>query len=121
GGGNGSRVKLWKKRLRDLANIRGLEVQVSHFPPGTSKWNKIEHRMFCFISKNWRGRPLISIETVIELIANTTTAKGLKIICMKDGNKYELGRKVSDEELAELNIPGDIFHGDWNYIISPKV
>jgi hypothetical protein len=120
GGSNGSRVKLWKKQLQEFANITGLEVHVSHFPSGTSKWNKIEHRMFCFISKNWRGRPLVSVETVIELISNTTTAKGLKIVCMKDSNKYDPGIKVTDEELAGLNISTDAFHGDWNYTISPK-
>jgi hypothetical protein len=107
--------------LQEFANITGLEVHVSHFPPGTLKWNKIEHRMFCFISKNWRGRPLISIETVIELISNTTTMNGLRIVCVKDENKYELGTKVTDEELVELNMKRDAFHGDWNYIISPKV
>ena len=121
GGSNGSRVKLWKKQLQEFANITGLEAHVSHFPPGTSKWNKIEHRMFCFISKNWRGRPLISIETVIELISNTTTQKGLKIVCVQDANKYGLGKKVTDEELAELNITREAFHGDWNYSISPKI
>jgi transposase len=121
GGSNGSRVKLWKKQLQEFTNITGLEVHVSHFPPGTSKWNKIEHRMFCFISKNWRGRPLISVETVIELISNTATSKGLKIVCIKDENKYELGTKITDEELAKLNITRDVFHGDWNYIISPKI
>ena len=87
GGSNGSRIRLWKKQLQELANITNLEIHVSHFPPGTSKWNKIEHKMFCFISKNWRGTPLISIETVINLISNTTTSKGLKIICVKDENK----------------------------------
>jgi transposase len=121
GGSNGSRVKLWKKQLQEFANITGLEVHVSHLPPGTSKWNKIEHRMFCFISKNWRGRALISIETVIKLISHTTTLKGLKIVCVEDKNKYELGTKVTDEELANLNITRDAFHGDWNYIISPKI
>jgi transposase len=120
GGSNGSRVKLWKKQLQEFANITGLETHLSHFPSGTSKWNKIEHRMFCFISKNWRGKPLISIETVIELISNTITSKGLRIMCVKDDNKYELGTKVTDKELAELNITRDAFHGDWNYIISPK-
>jgi hypothetical protein len=121
GGSNGSRVKLWKEQLQEFANITGLEVHVCHVPPGTSKWNKIEQRIFCFISKNGRGRPLISVETVIELIANTTTVKGLKIVYVKDENKYELGTKITDEELAELNITRDIFHGDWNYIISPKI
>jgi len=120
GGSNGSRVKLWKKQLQEFANLTGLDTYVSHFPPGTSKWNKVEHRMFCFISKNWRGRPLISIKTVIELIENTTTSKGLKIVCVKDSSKYELGTKVSDEELTKINITRDSFHGDWNYMISPK-
>ena len=119
-GSNGARSRLWKKQLQELSNITGLEIHVSHLPPGTSKWNKIEHRMFCFISKNWRGRPLISIETVIELISNTTTSKGLKITCVEDNNKYELGTIVSDEEFAELNIEKDAFHGEWNYKISHK-
>jgi transposase len=121
GGSNGSRVKLWKKQLQEFANITRLETHISHFPPGTSKWNKIEHRMFCFISKNWRGTPLISIETVIELISNTTTSKGLKIVCIEDDNKYELGIKVSDEELADFRITRDDFQGDWNYKISPQI
>jgi hypothetical protein len=120
GGSNGSRVRLWKKQLQEFANISGLEIHVSHLPPGTSKWNKIEHKMFCYISKNWRGTPIVSIETVISLIANTTTSKGLKIICIKDDNKYELGTKVSDEELSGINMVKDKFHGDWNYIIRPK-
>ena len=120
GGSNGSRVKLWKKQLQEFANLTGLETHVSHFPPGTSKWNKIEHRMFCFISKNWRGTPLISIETVIELISNTTTSKGLKIVCIKDDNQYELGTKVTDAELAAISIVRDDFHGDWNYTILPS-
>jgi len=121
GGSNGSKVKLWKKQLQEFANITALDVHISHFPTGTSKWNKIEHKMFCFISKNWRGRPLISIETVIKLISNTTTSKGLKIVCIKDNNQYELGTKVTDIELSKLNIKRDTFHGDWNYSISPKV
>jgi transposase len=121
GGSNGSRVKLWKKQLQEFVNIIGLEAHISHFPPSTSKWNKIEHRMFCFISKKWRGRPLISVEAVIELISNTTTLNGLKIVCMADSNRYELGIKVTDEEFAGLNISQDGFHGDWNYIISPNI
>ena len=120
GGSNGSRNRLWKKQLQELANITGLDVHVSHLPPGTSKWNKIEHRMFCYISKNWRGQPLISIEAIISLISNTSTKKGLKIICAKDDNYYELGQKVTDEELAAINISREEFHGDWNYKISPK-
>jgi transposase len=121
GGSNGARVRLWKKQLQEFANMTGLEVHISHFPPGTSKWNKIEHKMFCFISKNWRGRPLISIETVIELIANTTTSKGLRIVCVEDREKYKLGTKVTDEELANINMTRDAFHGDWNYVIAPKL
>ena len=121
GGSNGSRVKLWKKQLQELANITGLEIHVSHFPPGTSKWNKIEHKMFCYITKNWRGRPLISIETVILLISNTTTSKGLRIVCIRDDNHYELKQTVSDEEMDLLNIVRDSFHGDWNYVLLPKL
>jgi transposase len=120
GGSNGSRVRLWKKQLQVFADVSGLEVHVSHFPPGTSKWNKVEHRLFCFISKNWRGTPLVSVEAVINLISNTTTSKGLKIVCVKDDKVYELGTKVTDEELAGLNLITDKFHGDWNYIIKPK-
>ena len=120
GGSNGSRVKLWKKQLQELANITKLEIHVSHFPPGTSKWNKVEHRMFCYISKNWRGTPLISVETIIQLISNTTTEKGLKISCIKDENTYELGTKVTDEEIARIKIVRDPFHGNWNYAILPK-
>jgi len=120
GGSNGSSRKLWKKQLQEMANITGLSIHVSHFPSGTSKWNKIEHRMFCFISKNWRGHPLISIETIIKLISSTTTSKGLKVMCVVDNNKYELGIKVTDEELAAINIVRDNFHGDWNYVIHPQ-
>lgn len=120
GGSNGSSRKLWKKQLQTMANITGLSIHVSHLPPGTSKWNKIEHKMFCFITKNWRGRPLISIETVVKLISSTTTSKGLKIVCVEDKNKYELGTVVTDKELAAINIVRDDFHGNWNYVIHPK-
>jgi len=120
GGSNDSRHRLWKKQLQDFSNITGLEVHVSHFPPGTSKWNKIEHKMFCFISKNWRGKPLISVEAVVHLISSTTTSKGLKIICIEDKNHYDLGTIVTDMEFAAINIVREIFHGDWNYTISPK-
>jgi len=118
GGSNGARNRLWKKQLQEMANITGLEIHVSHFPPGTSKWNKIEHKMFCFISKNWRGKPLISVETIINLISNTVTSHGLKIVCKKDDNTYDLGKKVTDEELGKINIHAEPFHGDWNYSIS---
>lgn len=120
GGSNGYRVKLWKYQLQYLSNLTGLEIHVSHFPPGTSKWNKIEHRMFCYISKSWRGQPLISVETTIDLISNTTTTKGLKIECIRDNNKYELGKKVSDEEFNKINIKKETTCPDWNYIIYPS-
>jgi transposase len=121
GGSNGSRNRLWKKQLQEMANITGLAIHVSHFPPGTSKWNKIEHKMFCYISKNWRGKPLISVETIINLISSTATSQGLKIVCKKDDNTYELGKKVTDEELSQINIHADSFHGDWNYSIAPQL
>ena len=121
GGSNASRRKLWKKQLQDLANITGLEIHVSHFPPGTSKWNKIEHKMFCFISKNWRGKPLISIEVIVNLISSTTTSKGLKITCIEDKTLYPLGTVVTDEEFAIINIIREDFHGDWNYAIFPSL
>jgi hypothetical protein len=121
GGSNGSRVKLWKYQLQQFANLTALEVHVSHFPPGTSKWNKIEHKMFCYISKSWRGQPLISVETTINLISNTTTTKGLKITCVKDDKKYELGIKVNDEEYAKINIKKEEICPDWNYVISPNL
>jgi len=121
GGGcsNNVRRRLWKMQLQDLANITGLEVHISHFPPGTSKWNKIEHRMFCYISKNWRGKPLISVEAVIQLISSTTTSKGLKIVCVKDERHYDLGTVVTDEEFAAINIKREKILGNWNYIILP--
>jgi transposase len=120
GGSNDSRRRLWKKQLQDFANMTGLKVHVSHFPPGTSKWNKIEHRMFCYISKNWRGKPLISIEAVVNLISSTTTSKGLKIICVEDKNHYDLGTKVTEAEFATINIVREDFHGNWNYAILPN-
>ena len=119
GGSNGYRVRLWKYQLQQFANITGLEVHVSHFPPGTSKWNKIEHRMFCYISKSWRGQPLISVETTVKLISSTTTTKGLKIVCIKDDNQYELGVKVSDDEFNLINIKNEVICSDWNYVIYP--
>jgi transposase len=120
GGSNDSRRRLWKKQLQDFANITALEVHVSHLPPGTSKWNKIEHKMFCFISKNWRGKPLVSVEAIVNLISSTTTSKGLKIVCIEDKNHYELGTVVTDEEFEAINITRDVFHGNWNYAILPK-
>lgn len=119
-GSNSSRSRAWKCGLQKLADYTGLEIMVSHYPPGASKWNKIEHRMFCYISKNWQGKPLIDIETVVSLISNTTTKNGLKIDCLVDNNVYAIGRKVSDEELAQVNhIPYERL-GKWNYTIMPN-
>jgi hypothetical protein len=120
GGSNGYRVRLWRRELQKLADEQQLCIQVCHFPPGTSKWNKIEHRMFCHITQNWRGRPLLSREVVVNLIGNTTTAAGLRIHAELDENTYEAGIKVSDQELAELAIDRDEFHGEWNYKIKPR-
>ena len=120
GGSNGPRNRLWKVELQRVADATGLEVSVCHFPPGTSKWNKIEHRMFCWITENWRGRPLVSREAVVELIANTTTREGLSIRAELDENEYPTGVKVSDEELAGVRIRRSAFHGDWNYMVSPN-
>ncbi len=120
GGSNGSRSRNWKYELQQIANDTGLEIMVSHYPPGTSKWNKVEHRMFCYISKNWQGQPLIDIETVISLISNTTTEKGLTITCQLDEKIYETGHKISDDELAKINIfPCETLE-KWNYVIKPQ-
>ena len=120
GGSNGYRVRLWRLQLQHLANETGLSVQVCHFPPGTSKWNKIEHRMFCHITNNWRGRPLLSRQTVVQLIGSVTTAQGLRVRAGLDENQYEAGVKVSDEELSVVRIERDAFHGEWNYRIRPS-
>lgn len=120
GGSNGYRIRLWKREIQKLSNELGISIQVCHFPPGTSKWNKIEHQMFSFMSKNWRGRPLDSLGTVVNLISNTTTKKGLKIKAKIDTNKYEKGIKVSDTEMQQLNLKRDRFHGEWNYKIKPQ-
>ena len=119
GGSNGHRVRLWKLELSRLAHETGLEIQVCHFPPGTSKWNKIEHRMFYHITQNWRGRPLMSHDIIIELIANTTTRAGLTIRAELDTATYPTGTKVSDEDLAAVNLKRHKFHGDWNYTLLP--
>ena len=119
GGSNGTRVRMWKTELQKFANEIGKIIHVSHFPPGTSKWNKIEHKMFCFISKNWRGRPLIDTATIVGLIANTTTKKGLTINAKLDDNIYQAGIKISDEEIRLVKIEKDPFHGEWNYKIMP--
>ena len=120
GGSNGSRLRLWKLELQKFADQTGLCISVCHFPPGTSKWNKIEHRLFSFITSNWRGEPLRDYETIINLIAKTTTAKGLKVTCRLDRRKYPTGRKVSDEEMENINVERNKFHGDWNYVIRSK-
>jgi hypothetical protein len=117
GGSNGYRLRLWKLMLQKFADETGLTVTVAHLPPGTSKWNKVEHKMFSFISMNWRGRPLVSYETVVQLIGATTTSKGLTIRCELDEGDYLKGRKVSDAELDAINIEKDRFHGEWNYTV----
>ena len=120
GGSNGTRVRLWKIKLQELADATGLTLSVCHYPPGTSKWNKIEHRLFCHITQNWRGKPLTSRLTVVELIAATTTKTGLQVRCELDTNAYAKGIKVTDAEMAALNITGNTFHPEWNYTISPR-
>jgi hypothetical protein len=120
GGSNGSRVRLWKLELQKLANELGIEITVHHLPPGTSKWNKIEHRLFSFITMNWRAKPLVSYQVIIDLISATTTETGLKVICELDDRLYPKGVVVSDEELAAVNIVRADFHGEWNYTIKPS-
>jgi hypothetical protein len=120
GGSNGYRVRLWRVALQTLADDLGMIIQVCHLPPGTSKWNKIEHRMFCHITQNWRGRPLVSREVVVNLIGNTTTTEGLRIRAQLDERDYPAGIKVSDQQLAELAIERDEFHGEWNYRLKPR-
>lgn len=120
GGSNGSRVRLWKLAVQELADAIGLRIKVCHLPPGTSKWNKIEHRMFCHITENWRGRPLLSREVIVNLIGSTRTEAGLRIEAALDTNSYPKGIEVSDEEMAGVRIKRDKFHGDWNYTISPR-
>ena len=120
GGSNGVRVRLWKWELQNLANELGLAITVCHLPPGTSKWNKIEHRLFSFITQNWRGKPLVSYQAIVQLIASTTTRTGLNVKCGIDENLYPSGRKVSDEEMASINITPHQFHGEWNYTIAPR-
>lgn len=119
GGSNGYRLRLWKLELQKMANEISLPISVCHFPPGTSKWNKVEHRLFSFISSNWRGEPLRDYETIVRLIAATTTARGLAVVCRLDRRKYPVGRKVSDVEMAKINLRPGKFHGEWNYAILP--
>jgi len=120
GGSNHRQSRLWKVGLQQWADETGLRITVCHLPPGTSKWNKIEHRMFAWITQNWRGRPLVSHEAIVNLIANTTTATGLQIRAELDTNRYPTGLKVTDEELARIRIERAAFHGDWNYVIVPR-
>jgi transposase len=120
GGSNGTRNRLWKKMLQAFANEEHLTITVAHYPPATSKWNKIEHRLFSFISINWRAKPLTSLEVVLELLSHTKTKEGLAVMALKDSNTYPTGIKVSDEELASLNLSRNSFHGDWNYTIKPQ-
>ena len=120
GGSNGSRLRLWKLELQKLVDETGLSISVCHFPPGTSKWNKIEHRLFSFISSTWRGEPLRDYETIVKLISRTATVKGLKVTCRLDRRKYPTGRKVTDEEMTHVNLERHKFHGDWNYTIRPR-
>jgi len=120
GGSNGSRVRLWKLELQRLADELGMTIRVCHFPPGTSKWNKIEHRLFSYISLNWRGRPLVSHEVIVNLIAATTTRQGLKVHAELDSTLYPTGVKVTDQEFTALRIARDEFHGEWNYVITPS-
>ena len=120
GGSNGARVRLWKRELQTFANETGLSITVAHHPPGTSKWNRIEHRLFAFITQNWRGKPLISHEVIVQLIGATRTDKGLDVQCRIDENQYPKAIKVSDAEMAAINLACDDFHGEWNYTISPQ-
>ena len=119
GGSNSHRYRLWKAELAVLATETGLMITVCHFPPGTSKWNKIEHRLFSFISSNWRGEPLRDYETIVNLIAATTTAKGLKVTCRLDRRKYPIGREVTNQQMKQVNLERNKFHGEWNYLIKP--
>jgi DNA-binding phage protein len=120
GGSNGSRVRLWKLELQRLADELGVNIEVHHFPPGTSKWNKIEHRLFSFITMNWRARPLVSFQVIVDLIASTTTETGLKVLCELDSSAYPKGVVVIDEQMASLNMTRAEFHGEWNYTIKPR-
>jgi len=120
GGSNGYRLRLWKRELQKLADATGLVLHVCHFPPGTSKWNKVEHRLFSFISSNWRGEPLRDYETVVRLIATTTTAKGLKVTCRLDRRRYAVGRRVTTQQMQQVRLQPDPFHGEWNYRILPS-
>jgi hypothetical protein len=121
GGSNGSRLRLWKWELQRLADETGIPIRVCHFPPGTSKWNKIEHRLFSFISQNWKGEPLINYETIVQLIAATKTSTGLRVTCKLDKRSYRPGKVVTDKQMESIQIKRNKFHGDWNYEITPTV
>jgi len=120
GGSNGSRVKLWKRELQRFANETNLQITVTHLPPGTSKWNRIEHRLFAYITQNWRGKPLVSHQVIVQLIGSTKTDKGLQVSCEIDANLYPKSIKVTEQEMQSINITRDEFHGDWNYTIAPN-
>ena len=120
GGSNGYRLRAWKVELQKLADEFRLDVRVAHFPPGTSKWNKIEHRLFCYITENWRGKPLRTFETVVQLIGNVTTATGLRVKAKLDKRKYAKGITISKAQMDELSLQRDEFHGDWNYVLHPR-
>ena len=121
GGSYGSRLRLWKLELQKFADDTGLCISVCHFPHGTSKWNKIEHRLFSYITSNWRGEPLRNYEKIINLIARTTTANGLKVTCRLDRRKYPTGRKLTDDEMKRINVERNKFHGEWNDVIRPTI
>jgi len=121
GGSNGNRVRMWKYQLQQFADRTGLEIEVSHFPPGTSKWNKVEHRLFCYISKNWQGKPLVDIQTAVDLIGSTRTNTGLEVICVRDDTEYQLAKKVSEYDFKSINIIKILPFVSWNYKILPRV
>ena len=121
GGSNGSRTRLWKIALQQLANETGLTLTVCHFPPGTSKWNKIEHRLFSFVTLNWRGKPLVTVQAIVELIGNTRTSKGLIVKAALDAREYPTGKVVSEDELRQVSLQPHKFHGEWNYTIRPNL
>ena len=119
GGSNGCKVRMWKYQLQQFADRTGLEVEVSHFPTGTSKWNKVEHRLFCYISKNWEGKPLVDVKTAVDLIGSTATTTGLEVICVRDDTEYELKKIVPDDEFESIIIHNIPPFKNWNYLISP--
>jgi hypothetical protein len=120
GGSNGNRLRLWKLCIQQLADETGLKISVCHFPPGISKWNAIEHRLFCYITENWRGQPLVSLAVIVNLIGHTTTLRGLNVKAQSDKRRYDKGIKVSDKEFAAIKLRGDSFHSDWNHTIDPR-